>query len=130
MKKTILAGIVIIIGCLVFLIIQQNLSRADITMDTYSKPYIVPFGEWVYVYLKVSYDINRNDYFVNVLVKPIGNKMRYYLRGECFNTKLGRDFYQNGVPEIKRGVEAACKQWTLQGYPISLNDFEFDIELK
>ena len=44
MKKLILAGILILICCSVFLIIRQNSSRADIAVDVYRKSYPVPFS--------------------------------------------------------------------------------------
>ena len=130
MKKLILAGIVIIICCLVFLIVKQNTSRADIGMDIWVKPYTVIFSDWVMVHLKVNYEMNNMPaYFVSIEGQVIEGKVRLKVRGEYrSNTEAGRIFYTKILPEVKKGIKQDCMQWTLQGYPISLNDFEFDIQ--
>ena len=131
MKKLILAGVIIIIGCLVFIIIQQNSSQADIGMDMFRKPYPVEFGDWVRVYLSAVWDQDLgSEYFLRVGVKliPIGRKFRFKITvAYNSNTEIGKQWYQETFPEIKEGIRKQCRYWTLQGYPISLNDFEFDI---
>jgi len=129
MKKLILAGIVIIICCLVFLIVRQNSSRADIGMDIYSKTYPVPFGEWVYVYIKTTFDMHRNDCSVFVNTKRIEGKVRYTITGLCPDTEGGREMYRILLSKIEETVKSYCRVWTAEGYPISLNDFEIDIQV-
>ncbi|MBC8236152.1 hypothetical protein H8E77_41930 [bacterium] len=128
MKKLILAGIVIIICCLVFLIVKQNSSRADIGMDICAKPYPVLFSDWVLVYLN-AYTCTSNSVYSETIWPVIieGNKMKFKVRVVYHNNEFGRAFYLKSG--IKSRIEVACEQWTAQGYPISLNDFEFDIRV-
>ncbi|MBC8234386.1 hypothetical protein H8E77_32965 [bacterium] len=129
MKKLILAGIVIIICCLVFLIVKQNSSRADIGMDIYAKTYPVPFGDWVYVYIKVTFQIYlTNHCSVLVSVKEIEGKTRYVITGFYTDNEWGREMYRTQLSKIEERVKLYCRAWTAEGYPISLNDFEFDIQ--
>ncbi len=130
MKKLILAGIVVIICCLVFLIVRQNTSRADIGMDIYSKTYPVSFGEWVWVYLNATCsERNSDQYSLSVSIKPIESKVRFIIYGFYnANSEIGREWYQECFPDTKGKIRTWCKRWTAQGYPISLNDFEFDIK--
>ena len=136
MKKLILAGIVIIICCLVFLIVRQNSSQADIGRDIFNKPYSVTFGDWVYVNLSITLKQQHLPYYY-VLVeqkiiegkKLIESKMRFRIQVRYNpNTELGREWYREAVPIIKRHIEVSCRNWTMKGYPISLNDFDFDIQ--
>ena len=132
MKKLILAGIVIIICCLVFLIVRQNSSQADIGMDIYAKTYPVPFGDWVQISLSALYEGHNigGDYFLDVIgPETIEDKFRFRIVAAYnANTELGRQWYQETFPKIKRNIRQQCEIWTLQGYPISLNDFQFDIQ--
>jgi hypothetical protein len=130
MKKLILAGIVIIICCLVFLIVKQNTSRADIGMDIYDKPYLVPFGQWVLVWTKIKYTNTSTpeDYYCLVSRKRVEGKTRYVIKARYNrNTEYGRSYYQI-ISGEKENLRLQCKLWTAQGYPISLNDIEFDIQ--
>ena len=130
MKKLILAGIVIIIGCLIFIIIQQNVSRADIDMDLYRKPYPVPFGDWVYVYLCAVYSSQMEGvYYLNVSREAIEGKIRFII-GVRYdpNSEIGKQWYQEIFLKQKERIRLSCLCWTAEGYPISLNDFQFDIK--
>lgn len=127
MKKLILIGIIMFICCSVFLIIRQNSSRADITMDLCAKTYPVPFGEWVLVYLSAKFRESTPYYFVDVACILIEGKNRYHVTVIYKDDELGREWYQMRLPHIKEVIRIQCKIWTLKGYPISLNDFEFDI---
>ena len=129
MKKLILAGIVIIIGCLIFIIIQQNTSQADIGMDIYNKTYPVPFGEWVYVFIKTTFDMHREDCMVYTSTEIIEGKRRYVIMGLYPDTEGGRQMYRTLLSKIEKTVKSYCRAWTAQGYPISLNDFEIDIQV-
>ena len=129
MKKLILAGIVIIICCLVFLIVRQNSSQADIGRDIYDKAYSVPFGDWVLVYLtSLCKTDNSGNYWVSVSRELIEDKVRFKIVARYnSNTELGQQWYQEHLPAIKGAIRNNCRKWTLQGYPINLNDFQFDI---
>ncbi len=120
MKKLILAGIVIIIGCLIFIIIQQNSSQADIT----SKYYSVPFNEWVYVWTYVHFVEDYPDYRCRVEEKLVEGKTKYVIVAYYDKKSSWHHILSMG----KIVLEGKCKEWTLRGYPISINDFEFDIE--
>jgi len=128
MKKLILAGIVIIICCLVFLIVRQNSSRADISV-VYVKPYPVPFGDWVRVYLSTIYAETVPGYYSlgEVTPIPIEGKIRFRISVLYTNTEMGKLWYQEKFPIIKKQIGSRCEAWAAEGYPISLNDFEFDI---
>ena len=129
MKKLILAGIVIIICCLVFLIVRQNSSQADIGRDIYDKTYPVPFGDWVYISLCASrQDTHLPHYGMVVSRESIEDKTRFSIAGFYnANTGIGKQWYQETFPIIKESIRKQCIIWTAQGYPISLNDFQFDI---
>lgn len=130
MKRLILAGIVIIICCLVFLIVRQNSSQADIDVAVFAKPYTVSFGDWVYVYLVSSLVVqdSPNHFFLKVKRKVIEGKFRFSILG-WYNayTESGKRWYQETFPKVKEDIRQRCIYWTEQGYPISLNDFQFDI---
>lgn len=129
MKKLILAGIVIIIGCLIFIIIQQNSSRADIDIDLYAKTYPVPFGDWVLVYLSACFENEiHGQFLISVGMQAIEGKTRFNISLLYNpNTEIGKHWYQENFPKIKEGIRGMCADWTAEGYPISLNDFQFDI---
>ena len=129
MKQLILAGIVIIICCLVFLIVRQNSSQADIGVDIYAKPYLVPFGDWVHVYLCAIFQgVNLPDYAILVKKELIEDKYRFSIVGFYKpNTEIGKRWYQETFPLRKETIRMQCRTWTRQGYPISLNDFQFNI---
>ena len=130
MKKLFLIGIIILICCSVFLIIRQNQSCADIAGDVYGKTYPVPFGDWVYVYLSVRYRVQGLPHFlVTVSSELIEGKTRFTVRVRYSDTtEMGRQFYRETSPKIKERIREQCAFWTSQGYPISLNDFEFDVD--
>ncbi len=131
MKKLILAGIVIIIGCLIFIIIQQNTSQADIESDIGLKTYFVPFHEWVHVWLSAMFNQNISNISLcslSVAKTIIEGKLRYRIIGSYKLNEFGKRWYQEIFPDIKEAIRLKCQVWTKEGYPISLNDFEFDIE--
>ena len=129
MKKLILAGIVIIICCLVFLIVRQNSLQANIGMDIYNKPYPVPFGEWVIVYLNSFpfFRLNNLPDYAVLVRKELSTGYSIVAR---YNSKTegGKLFYNELFPLWKEIIKKKCEYWTLEGYPISLNDFVFDIQ--
>lgn len=126
MKKLILAGIVIIICCLVFLIVRQNASRADIAQDIYDKPYVISFGEWLDVYLHATIQQNNAPAW-GITVQRIEGELRFKVTF-IYNvsTENGNKFYQEYWPKVKDLIRLKCIIWTQQGYPISFNDFEFE----
>jgi len=128
MKKLILIGIIILICCSVFLIIRQNQSHADIADDVYKKTYPVPFGNWVEVWLYTHLETQLlPDYAVNTYSKLIEDKSRFVISVVYKDTKIGREWYQDTFLVQKGTLRLQCASWTVQGYPISLNDFQFDI---
>ncbi len=128
MKKLMLAGIVIIIGCLIFIIIQQNSSRADIGTDIGLKTYFVPFNEWVHVWLSASFNHTDISYCSLIVAKTIiEGKLRYRIIVSYKLNEFGKRWYKEIFPNIKEAIRLKCQIWTKEGYPISLNDFEFDI---
>ena len=131
MKKLILAGIVIIIGCLIFIIIQQNSSQADISVDMFKKPYPVPFGDWVVVYFSTYFDaVNTSCNERRVLKiseEVIEDNIRFTVYVIYPDTEVGKQWYQKSFSQMKEFIRGKCRNWTIEGYPISLNDFQFDI---
>jgi len=55
MKKIIIAGI-LILAVWAFWVGRFSTSKVDISADVFNKPYSVPFGEWVHIYLKTELD--------------------------------------------------------------------------
>lgn len=129
MKKVIIAGILILAVCTAFLVGRQSTSRADIALDLYMKPYPVPFGEWVYLYLKTFWEANGGDDYYLLVGFRVNNKTRYVVEGVFNNTENGRKAYRV-YGSIQQRVKEKCALWTAQGYPISLNDFEINLEKK
>ena len=114
---------------MVFLIVRQNSSQADIGLDIYSKPYPVPFGDWVLVYLSaVHNDSVHGNHYVTAGMEAIEGKIRFRISGSYnINTETGREWYRKTFPKIKEDIRIQCGIGAAEGYPISLNDFEFDI---
>ena len=135
MKKVIVAGILIVAVCTAFLVGRLSTSRADIALDSdvYNKPYPVTFGDWVYIYLKARFEtmaFGNSEYYVLVSYKGVNNKIRYVIKGRFCDTVIGRKAYPVAGLDIESKVKRMCNLWSLQGYPISLNDFEINIEKK
>jgi len=106
----------------------DQLAHSDISMEQAIKTYKVPFNEWVNVKLHVNVAISAEDYSVTTSTKMINKRIRFVVTGRASNTTLGRKWYKETVPNIKKNIELMCELWTLEGYPISLNDFEINIE--
>lgn len=52
----------------------------------------------------------------------------YVITGFYADTEWGREMYRVKLSKIEETVKLYCRAWTAQGYPISLNDFEIDIQ--
>jgi len=50
------------------------------------------------------------------------------VKGTALDTPIGRAWYTDVVPLVKTNIAKKCTNWTQQGYPISIDDFEIDIE--
>jgi len=101
---------------------------ADLTEEDASKPYLVTFEDWVVVYLHARFETSGPDYFVGTGVRQVGGKVRFTIKGSAADTPLGREWYAEVGSKIEDSVAQKCEIWTLQGYPISLSDFEISIE--
>ena len=130
MKKLILASEIILICCVVFFVIRQSTSKADVSADVFHKPYSLPFGDWVLIYLSALYSSdNYPDFLVQVNVEITENKFSYKIRARYSNdTVTGNLWYTEVYPAIRESIKEKCEYWSRQGYPITLNDFEFDVK--
>ena len=106
----------------------DQLAHSDISMEQAAEIYEVPFSEWVSVWLHVNIAVSAEDYFVITGAKIINKRTRFVVTGGTSNTTLGRKWYKEMVPKIEKQITQACEMWTVQDYPISLNDFEINIE--
>lgn len=125
---SIASALVFALFILILFFVFEQLAHSDISMDQATKIYKVPFNEWVSVKLHVSVAVSAEDYSVITGVKIINKRTRFVVTGRASNTTLGRRWYKETVPMIEKQIELLCKLWTAEGYPISLNDFEINIE--
>lgn len=112
---------------ILFFVFDQ-LAHSDISTEQATKIYKVPFDEWVNVWLHVNVAVSTEDYSVMTGRIIINKRTRFEVYGRASNTTLGRKWYKEMVPMIEKAIELRCKVWTKLGYPISLNDFEINIE--
>lgn len=106
----------------------DQLAHSDISMEQAAEIYEVPFSEWVVVWLHTNIAVSAESYFVITGAKSINKRTRFVITGKAYNTTVGRKMYKEMVPKIEKQIAQACEMWTVQGYPISLNDFEINIE--
>ena len=106
----------------------DQLAHSDISMEQAAKIYEVSFAEWVNVMLHVSIASSAEDHFVTTGMKIVNKRTRFIVTGRASNTTLGRKWYKEMAPMIEKAIEQLCEIWTAEGYPISLNDFEINIE--
>jgi hypothetical protein len=106
----------------------DQLAHSDISTEQATKIYKVPFNEWVHVMLHVNVAVSAEDYSVRTSMKMINKRTRFIVTGSASNTTVGRKWYKEMVPLIEKAIEQLCEIWTAEGYPISLNDFEINIE--
>ncbi|MHC4535420.1 MAG: hypothetical protein ACYS6K_15825 [Planctomycetota bacterium] len=71
-----------------------------------------------------------DDFFLKVTgSETIEGQVKFVIYGAYNqNTEAGRRWYQETLPTIKDNIRNKCVLWTKQGYPISLNDFVFEIQ--
>jgi hypothetical protein len=100
---------------------------ADLSTDVAEKTYQVKFADWVEVYLHVAMETSSEDYAVYVNKDIIDNKHKFYVGGYYLDTPNGKFWYETVGSKIEKRIRKLCDIWTVQGYPISLNDFEIEI---
>jgi hypothetical protein len=66
---------------------------------------------------------------VSTYAKFVDQRVRFCIVGYYTNTDIGRNWYANVGAQIESRVKVLCGIWTAQGHPISLNDFEIQIEV-
>ncbi|MFC1767975.1 hypothetical protein ACFLZ2_05500 [Candidatus Margulisiibacteriota bacterium] len=116
-----------IILCLIILFLASPV-LADITFKNARKPYTPDFHEWVEVYLNTHIETSTDNYFVGASSRTINKKLRFIVYGRYKDTEIGNDWFKNTWSIKEDIIEKQCKIWTAKGYPISLNDFQIDIE--
>jgi hypothetical protein len=105
----------------------QGIGYCDLNVTSANKPYKVPFSEWVLVYVSVQCGSSEENYGISVMEKVINKKFRFTVTGYYRDTPIGHQWYQNVGSKIENLIALDCKNWTMEGHPISLNDFEIDI---
>lgn len=105
----------------------QGIAYGDLDITSAFKPYQVSFADWVVVYLSTQVGVSAEEYFVQVAAKPVNKKVRFVVQGYYTDTAIGRRWYQNLGSKIEELIARQCKTWTMEGHPISLNDFEITI---
>ena len=98
----------------------------DISADLTNKPYTPSFGDWVYVYLKAVYSEQSVTHGVMVARKRINDKTRFIIK--LYYDSSARWYFDDVWPGVKKTIEYQCNWWTAEGYPISMNDFSFDVQ--
>lgn len=108
----------------------SQVAYSDIPLDDAMKTYKVLFSDWVTVLLHVKIAVSTEDYYVKTYPKIINNKVKFVVTGKAANTSLGRKWYKEFGLKIEEDIALMCEQWKAQGYSISLNDFEINIEAR
>ncbi len=103
-------------------------AHADITWEQFNAPYRVQFGEWVPVWMAEQYESDQDDWSVLTGAGMVGDKIRFSIVGRVMNTPMGRQWYETVGSQIEETVAMKCDLWTKAGYPISINDFDIDIQ--
>ncbi len=105
--------------------------RADMPLTEANSAYSVRFQDWVYVYLNnefIKASFTAPDYSVEMKKKVVNNSIRFVVTGYYFDTKLGNDWYLRYGSQIASRIALLCHTWTQQGFAISPDDFEIQIE--
>lgn len=129
-KFTLIVGVLVFTVFILIIVFRFNRpAHSDISFDKASKIYNkISFVDWVRVVLHVNYVTTATGhYFVVTRVKSVNNKTRFIIIGEAYDTPLGQEWFREVGSKIEESVAQDCKIWTMQGYPISLNDFEINI---
>jgi len=105
----------------------QGTGYADLDFVAANKPYQISFVDWVVVYLSTQIGASTKNYFVHVGSKAVNKKVRFVVQGYYADTVTGRDWYERLGSKIEDLIAKHCKIWTVEGHPISLNDFEVTI---
>ncbi len=102
----------------------------DTPADIAFKEYTPSFIDWVDVYFCSIYGMEGSggDYSLSVGREVINNKYRFTFYCLYKTNDIGMYFYNNILPSVKRSVEQDCQEWTIAGYPISMNDIVFDVD--
>lgn len=105
----------------------QGIAYGDLDTTSAFKPYQVSFADWVVVYLSTQVTVSSEYYFIQVSAKPINEKVRFVVEGYYTDTAIGRRWYQNIGSKLDERIGRYCRTWTMEGHPISLNDFDIRI---
>lgn len=105
----------------------QGIGYGDLETTSAFKPYQVSFADWVVVYLSTQVNVSAEDYFIQIAEKLINEKVRFVVEGYYTDTAIGRRWYQSIGSKLEERIARQCKIWTMEGHPISLNDFEITI---
>ena len=117
-----------ILGVLTRELLELKGMPVDQPRDAFDKYYPVRFREWLIVWLKAIYDHDASDYVVSISPVLDDPRVRFRVNAMYADTPLGRKWYNEVWPEMIEALKRDCQLWTLQGYPISLSNFEFVIQ--
>jgi hypothetical protein len=105
-----------------------SIVRADLPPSTATQIYQPDFEEWAFVNLTASYrDYSSETHFVSVGRASVNGKIRFKVLGTYSKNPAGQAWFDRVGSKIRPSIEADCKSWTAEGFPISLNDFDIDI---
>jgi hypothetical protein len=125
-----LAMVLGMLALLIVLVIHGSWSavRADLPQSTATQIFQPSFEEWAFVYLTACYrDYSSQTHFVSVGRQSINGRERFMIVGSYSKNPQGQAWFDRIGSQIRKAVEADCKRWTAEGFPISLNDFQIDI---
>ena len=105
-----------------------SVARADLPQGTATQIYQPDFEEWAFLSLTASYrDYSSTTHFVSVARQTVNGKVRFKVTGTYAKSPAGQAWFDNIGSKIRNAIDADCKHWTAEGFPISLNDFQIEI---
>jgi hypothetical protein len=109
-------------------VITWSVARADLAQSTATQIFKPDFDEWAFLYLTAAYrDYSGQTHFVTVGRASVNGKVRYKIAATYAKSPAGQTWFDNVGSKIRKSVEADCKRWTAEGFPIDLNDFQIEI---
>ncbi|HJN17551.1 MAG TPA: hypothetical protein QGH10_18745 [Armatimonadota bacterium] len=94
------------------------------------RPYEVPFGDWVEVYLKAHYEETTEPHHGIVVFSELdGEKnQKLHMNVVVSGTATGRDWYTTALPLARHNIGLKIKLWQAQGWPITDDDIVWNIQ--
>jgi hypothetical protein len=109
---------------------MRSIVRADLPQSTATQIFQPDFEEWAFVYLTAAYrDYGSETHFVGVGRETVNGRLRFKVLGTYTKTPAGQAWFDKIGSKIRQAIEADCKRWTAEGFPIGLNDFQIDIHV-